>query len=158
MWCAHEKWMPANSKCNNSLCYKSVVQTLYGVTHSTCACDQLMNPANFMLLLLTGHPWSHRFPSWRRLPRWQKRQGGAAPGSVPEASTTQTSGRRCSAPPGGTGKGGDKMTCHSAALRKWMNLNMRNMRKCSNNDNAESIYSSYATSGKGRAQNDVKLK
>lgn len=70
-----------------------------------------------MLLLLTGHPWSHRSPSWRRLPRWQRRPGGAAPGSVQEASTTQTSGRRCSALPGGTKEGDYKITLlHSALL------------------------------------------
>lgn len=76
--------------------------TQRGVTRSICVHDQLMNPSNFTSRLLTGHPWSRRFPSWLPLPRWQKRQGGAAPGNVPEASTAQTSGRRCSAPPGGT--------------------------------------------------------
>lgn len=61
-------------------------------------------PVNIMLLLLTGHPWNRRSPSWLRLQHWRKTPGGAARGSVPEASTTQTSGRRCSARPGGTRK------------------------------------------------------
>lgn len=54
---------------------------------------------------LTGHPWSHRFPSWLHLRRSQKRRDGEAPGSVLEASTAQTSGRRYWAPPEGTWKG-----------------------------------------------------
>lgn len=59
---------------------------------------------------LTGHPWSRRFPSWRRLQHSRKRRDGEAPGSVLEASTAQTSGRRYWALPEGTAKKGNK--CH----------------------------------------------
>lgn len=69
-----------------------------------CFCD-LPNVMNaYPKEQLTGHPWSHRFPSWPHLRHSQKRQDGEAPGSVPEASTAQTSGRRYWAPPEGTGK------------------------------------------------------